>query len=185
MKKVILFMLAAVLSLSLYGCGGAVNNKNTSSGVVNNVPKQQKNSSEEAAKIAEQNKNEFANEQKTINDATFEVNTEDGNAATMKLKSFVILDNQNIADKKTIVLTLDCTNNSDEEMNFDTLFGPVGLFQDGVRLPVYSTEFDNNSTTPIKNGETVEVICSYYIGSETSDIEFKVADETVSTLKLQ
>ena len=93
------------------------------------------------------------------------------------------------AGKKTIAVTFEFTNNSDEAQAFSDAVYPVA-YQDGVQLPDTSPKADSaaydRTMTMVKTGK--KVTCEYYwqTTSDTADVDVEVSsylDE--SSAKLQ
>ena len=176
------------MSLSLFGCGKskleeqaeqAMETTNSAMGYLEEFKANQEKKEKEQKEI-------FENKQKKIKDAEFDTFAYDGetSVATIKLKSFVILGGKydNNADERYLVLTLDYTNNWEEDSSFGWGFE---TYQDGVKLSGVYGDFDKEHDTTIKSGKTIEVVCTIKLRNDTSDVEFEVNDETVYTLKIK
>lgn len=90
--------------------------------------------------------------------------------------------------KKTIAVTFEFTNNSDEAQAFDGAVYPVA-YQDGVQLSDTIPEADSadydRTTAMIKTGKTVT--CAYYwqATSDTADVDVEVSSYLGSGVKLR
>ena len=90
--------------------------------------------------------------------------------------------------KKTIAVTFEFTNNSDEAQAFDGAVYPVA-YQDGVQLSDTIPEADSadydRTTAMVKTGK--KVTCAYYwrTTSDTADVDIEVSSYLDSSTKLQ
>ena len=189
MKKSMALFLAAVLSLSLFGCGKSKiqqqveDNVDYVSDAVNHVKEYQ----QETKRKEEENKDKFANKQKKIKNAEFEMPDpydEESLGATVKLKSFVVIE-QTYNDNKLLVVTVDFTNETDGEASFSQFSGFIDTYQDGVRVGKGYSVFDKEMTTSIKGGKTIECVFTIELRDDKTDVEFDVNDEEVYTLKIK
>lgn len=94
----------------------------------------------------------------------------------------------NYEGKKTIAVTFEFTNNSDEAQAFVSAVYPVA-YQDGVQLSdtipeADSTDYDR-TTAMVKTGKTVT--CAYYwqATSDTADVDVEVSSYLDSGAKIQ
>lgn len=199
MKKTMALFLAAVLSLSLFGCGESKDKKepkekeqeNTqekAQAMVSEAMDNYNKAQEEQKKREEEIKDTFENKQRKIEDAEFDTIGFNGEStSTIKLKSFVVIGGKydNNADERYLVLTFDYTNNRDGDCCFNTVGNKFETYQDGVKLDEVIGEFDKEIYTQIKSGKTIEVVNTIKLRNDTSDVEFEVGDETVYTLKIK
>ena len=189
MKKVGVLILAGILCLSLFGCGKSEMEKNQEefAGAANDVWKEMQNQNKKREEIKEENEKIFTKKQKSIDNAVLEV-TGDRNPATMVLKSYVIVSDTYNPEDKILVLTMDYTNKYDDYDFHSGVFmnNHTALYQDGVALSQSGiTGFEKDQYTSIRSGATIEVIYSYKLRNETSDVEFEVDKEPAYTLKIK
>lgn len=182
MKKIISLLTVFSLSLTLIGCsddndsemespfalpGTEVSEKmledafKTSAGAMGNLAKEGHETAEQ--RLAER-KSKYNQKKVTVND----VITTD--SATIKLKSYAILENEySLDNEKNIILTFDYTNTDDTEWHFYTALGDV--YQGGVHIPRALDTLEKENTTSIRQGTTLEVVTSYTIRNESDSFE--------------
>ena len=191
MKKAMALFLAAVMSLSLFGCGKSKLQKQAedAAGKVSDMFDELGKAQEEQKRRRDEIKDTFENKQRKIEGAVFDILDYDGeNMSTIKLKSFVVVGSEYEfqADDRYLILTLDYTNNQENDSFFVVNGWGFEAYQDGVKLNHgHSNGFDKEQTTQIKKGKTIEVVCTINLRNDTSDAEFEVGDETVYTLKIK
>ena len=191
MKKAMALFLAAVMSLSLFGCGKSKLQKQAedAAGKVSDMFDELGKAQEEQKRRKDEIKDTFENKQRKIEGAEFDILDYNGESmSTIKLKSFVVVGSEyeHQADDRYLILTLDYTNNRENDSFFVSTGWGFEAYQDGVKLDHgYSNGFDKEQTTQIKKGKTIEVVCTINLRNDTSDVEFEVGDETVYTLKIK
>lgn len=169
MKKLLSLLLALTICLSFGACGK--DEPETVEEAVEQVQSSwEKLSEENEKKKAEENK-QFEKNQVKIKNGSFEI----PDIGKVNLKSYVIMDG--MLDTRNIVLTLEYTNTkADYDLSFNHFANYLTLYQDGAKLSSAFSSFDKEQTTTIKSGSTVEVVTSYTLRNETSDIEFECKD---------
>lgn len=182
MKKFLSLILGVVLLFSLVGCGEKDIDKNSFESAeeyVNDVKS-------EREQKEEKEKEQFESNKKIINE---EVSIPD---YTLKLKGYSIVDSTIFDDAKNIIITYDYTNTGENDSQFlnlhDYMSPELKLYQDGIEIKGTVSKVSKNGATVIKPGTTIEVIHSYKLENETSDIEVELnnydRESSTCTLKL-
>ena len=181
MRRILSLILGVVLLFSLFGCGEKNIDKNSFESAeeyVNDVKSEREQKEEKEIE-------QFENNKKSINE---EVSIP---GYTLKLKDYSIVDSTVFDDKKNIIITFDYTNTGENDGQFGVLVGfgsqpSLKLYQDGIEITSTVSKLWKNGSTIIKPGTTIEVIYSYQLENETSDIEVELNnyDREISTCTL-
>lgn len=177
-KKILLLGLAAALSLSVCGCG-----KSEEPQTAEEAMEQAKSAMSQIGKAMDKKKEEeqkqFEKNEKKLDNAVIE----DENSGKAVLKSYAVLKDKDSGSAK-LTLIADYTNQSGYDMSFSSFAAGMTLYQDGVMLNTAYSPLNKDDGTVIKQDAKIEVVYSYSLRNDTSDVEFEVDGNTVYTLKL-
>lgn len=157
MKKILLFMMI-IMSFTLYACGSNTTNDSVSSNSADTSA-----SAEETADVSE--------DQSSSNDSV--------GPYQVVIKDYEVT--QDDEGNDAVYVTFDFTNNSDENINFDTaVYGQC--FQNGVELDFATVYIGEETTDPlydnkykdIQPGTTIEVKEAYILQDKENPISVKV-----------
>ena len=187
MKKTLALFLATVLSLSLFGCGKPDKEEEEATDArweenvkkikeeLEEKEKQDEESQKEYEEREKRNKELYAENMKTLEDAGFDIRGYDGNVwATVTLKSYSIINES--YGSYSVVISADFTNKKE----FDMSYKDCAIY---VEPKLSYSEFDMGQDTKVKPGESTAFVFTVYVSKDKPNIEFKVSDETVYTLK--
>jgi len=93
---------------------------------------------------------------------------------SIALKSYAVID---IYNQKSLVLCFDYTNNNASmDLSFLNYIGNLSLYQNGVRISYHPSLADKDCSTAVKNGTSIEVIATYSLRDDSTDVLFEVVD---------
>jgi len=133
----------------------------------------------------EKNEEKFEQDQQEVEDAEFYAEYTPSRKGTIKLKSFVVIEDIYNPKEKKLVLTVDYTNDGEMDDRFTTIWDKLLAYQDGVKLERSYSDFDKDQDTKIKPGTTLECVYTLALRNDTSDVEFETSDGTTYTLEIE
>lgn len=159
MKKMLLLFILTVMSLAICACGSDATNNSVST------------NTSDTSTNAEETADTHADEQSSSNDSV--------GSYQVVIKDYEL--KQDDEGNDAVYVTFDFTNNSDENINFDTaVYGQC--FQNGVELDFATVYIGEETTDPlydnkykdIQPGTTIEVKEAYILQDKENPISVKV-----------
>lgn len=168
-KRILALFLAVITCLSLSACDGEKEAEKIEKAIDESKTAMEKLSETADKKVAEKQK--IFDKNKKSTDVTFSIDQE----GTLKLKSYAAM--EGMLDSKVLTVVLDFTNNEPSyNQSFYNVNSYMTLYQDGAAINPFTSSLDKEQATMIKPGATIEVITTYELRNETSDVEVECKD---------